>query len=247
MFRPADNRKQAKETSSRHQTNIYHSFSSGDCQRKPLIMPDIQLIHGDSLQALKGYGDNHFDVAIVDPPYGINRGGQPETFTKNPKHKRREHKQKDWDKSRPNAEYWNELFRVSKNQIIWGANYFTEFLPPSMGWVFWDKGQNLTMSDGELAFTSFERALRRKIINRAEIMKDGAIHPTQKPVKLYRWLLKNYTKENDLILDTHLGSGSIAIACHYMNRNLIGYEIDKEYYDAACKRFKEQTKQISLF
>ncbi len=208
----------------------------------------ISLIHGDSLQALKSYGDNYFDVAIVDPPYGIGRSGQTETFTKNPKHKRKYFADKGWDTETPSSEYWNELFRVSKNQIVWGANYFTKYLPASMGWIFWDKGQDLSMSDGELAYTSFNRALRRVKINRGQLMVEGGtIHPTQKPIKLYRWLLTHYTNENDLILDTHLGSGSIAIACHQMKRKLIAYEIDLEYYQKACKRFDEQTRQTALW
>ena len=199
------------------------------------------------MEAMAKLPDNAFDLAIVDPPYGINRGGQPETFTKNPKHKRKKHKQKDWDKNCSDAVYWKELFRISKHQIVWGGNYFTEFLPPSMGWVFWDKGQDLTMSDGELAFTSFERALRRVIINRAEIIKDGSIHPTQKPVKLYKWLLDNYAKEGDKILDTHLGSGSIAIACYDMGFDLEAYEIDTDYYNAAVKRLEQHKAQLQLF
>jgi site-specific DNA-methyltransferase (adenine-specific) len=213
-------------------------------------MPDIQLIHGDSLEALKSYADNHFDIAIVDPPYGIQRDGQPETFTKNPKHKRKHHESKEWDSSIPTKEYFTELERVSKNQIIWGANYFVEHLTKgTMGWVVWDKGQHgLSMSDCELAYSSFNRATRVFTFNRGLIaQKGGSIHPTQKPVELYRYLIDGYTEENDLILDTHLGSGSIAIACHQMKRNLIGYEIDKEYYEAACKRFKEQTAQQQLF
>jgi len=209
--------------------------------------PEIKLYNEDCLPAMLKMKDNQFELAICDPPYGINRDGQPETFTKNPKHKRKEHKKKDWDKNRPNAEYWDELFRISKHQIVWGANYFTEFLPSSMGWIFWDKGQDLTMSDGELAFTSFERALRRIVINRTEIMKDGATHPTQKPIKLYKWLLKNYAKEGDKILDTHLGSGSIAIACWDMGFDLTGYEIDKEYYEAACKRLEIHKQQLTIF
>ena len=207
----------------------------------------IELHNVDCLPFMRDCADKQFDLAIVDPPYGINRGGQPETFTKNPKHKRKEHKQKDWDKNRPDAEYWQELFRISKHQIVWGANYFTGHLPPSMGWVFWDKGQDLSMSDGELAFTSFEKALRRVIINRAEIMKDGAIHPTQKPVKLYKWLLSKYATDGMNILDTHLGSGSIAIACWDMKFNLTAYEIDKDYYDAACKRFDLHSRQMALW
>jgi len=208
---------------------------------------NIELLNIDCLPFMRGCVDKQFDLAIVDPPYGINRGGQPETFTKNPKHKRKEHKQKDWDKNRPDAEYWKELFRISKHQIVWGANYFTEFLPPSMGWVFWDKGQDLTMSDGELAFTSFERAMRRIIINRAEIMKDGAIHPTQKPVKLYKWLLDRYAEKGWKIFDSHLGSGALGVACDELGFDLVACEIDEEYFQKASKRIDLSRKQMTLF
>ena len=116
-----------------------------------------------------------------------------------------------------------------------------------MGWVFWDKGQDLTMSDGELAFTSFDRALRRIVINRSQLVREGGtIHPTQKPVKLYEWLLMNYAKDGDKILDTHLGSGSIALACHNLGYDLEGYELDKEYYDNALKRIKEHQSQLRI-
>lgn len=141
----------------------------------------------------------------------------------------------------PDYEYFKEAFRVSKNQIIWGANYMTQHLPASMGWVFWDKGQRICNSDGELAFTSFKKALRVITINRVELLLDGSIHPTQKPVKLYRWLLKNYAKPGDKILDTHAGSFSIGIACHDMGFDLDAYEIDKDYYAAAMDRFKKHT------
>ena len=206
-------------------------------------MEGINLIHGDSLQALKGYADNHFDVAIVDPPYGIGESNKKQRTRK--KHVNRVvHKAKEWDNEIPSAEYFSELRRVSKNQIIWGANYMVEHLPPSMGWIFWEKKIGGDFSDGELAYTSFKRAL--KMYTKWSGGNDK-IHPTQKPIDLYKWVLENYTNEDDLILDTHLGSGSIAIACHYMKRKLIGYEIDKEYYDAACKRFKEQTSQKALW
>lgn len=199
------------------------------------------------MDLMREYPDNHFELAIVDPPYGIFRGGQSETFTKNPKHKRRHHKAKEWDSARPSKDYWSELFRVSENQIVWGANYFTNYLSPSMGWIFWDKGQSLSMSDGELAFSSFNRALRRVVYNRCEIAKDGAIHPTQKPVALYKWLLQNYAKPGDKILDTHMGSGSIAIACHYMGFNLTACELDEDYYQSACERIKRETAQLEMF
>jgi site-specific DNA-methyltransferase (adenine-specific) len=203
-------------------------------------MTDIQLIHGDSLQALKGYGDNHFKIAIVDPPYGIGdkfKGGKTGKMNFN------EVVEKDWDKVPP-MEYWKELMRVSENQIVWGGNYFP--LPPSRCFIVWDKqiSEDFTLAMAELAWTSFDKLAK---IVRLPTPKNGKIHPTQKPVKLYKWLLHNYTSEGDLILDTHLGSGSIAIACHQMKRKLIAYEIDAEYYEKACKRFKEQTAQQALW
>jgi len=203
-------------------------------------MKDIELIHGDSLQALKGYGDNHFKIAIVDPPYGIGdkfKGGKTGKMNFN------EVVEKDWDKVPP-MEYWKELMRVSENQIVWGGNYFP--LPPSRCFIVWDKqiSEDFTLAMAELAWTSFDKLAK---IVRLPTPKNGKIHPTQKPVKLYKWLLHNYTSEGDLILDTHLGSGSIAIACHQMKRKLIGYEIDAEYYEKACKRFKEQTAQQALW
>jgi site-specific DNA-methyltransferase (adenine-specific) len=205
------------------------------------------VFNSDCVEGMKQFPDKYFDLAIVDPPYGIDRGGQPETFTKNPKHKRRQHTQKDWDNERPPFVYWEQLFRVSKNQIVWGANYFTNFLPPSMGWIFWDKGQDLSMSDGELAFTSFEVALRRKIINRVEILKDGAIHPTQKPIKLYDWLYFNYATEGQKVLDTHLGSGSNRISAHKYKMDFTAFEIDKEYFDKQEQRYRDFISQTTLF
>ena len=203
-------------------------------------MEGINLINGDSLQALKGYADNHFKIAIVDPPYGIGdkfKGGKTGKMNFN------EVVEKDWDKVPP-MEYWEELMRVSENQIVWGGNYFP--LPPSRCFIVWDKqiSEDFSLAMAELAWTSFDKLAK---IYKLPTPKNGKIHPTQKPIKLYKWLLHNYTNEGDLILDTHLGSGSIAIACHYMKRNLIGYEIDKDYYDAACKRFKEQTMQKALW
>lgn len=215
-------------------------------------MDDIQLIHGDSLQALKGYGDNHFDVAIVDPPYGIradlnqNKLGDKKGFTKNAGTYKKYHKT-NWDNEVPSKYYFDELVRVSKNQIVWGGNYFFDL--HLTGVIIWNKKGSGNFKEGELAkasintFKIFGYSRADAYINDCDIK----IHPTQKPVALYKWLLENYTSEGDLILDTHLGSGSIAIACHYMKRKLIGYEIDKEYYDAACKRFKEQTAQQKLF
>ena len=212
------------------------------------VTDKITITNEDNMELMARYPDNYFELAIVDPPYGIKRSGQTETFTKNPKHKRKHFEDKGWDNEIPNEFYFNELFRVSKNQIIWGANYFTKYLPSSMGWIFWDKGQDLTMSDGELAYTSFDVALRRKIINRGQLMIEGGTqHPTQKPIKLYKWLLDKYAKQGDKILDTHLGSGSIAIACHDYGFELTACELDKEYYNKAIERIKNHTSQLNMF
>lgn len=204
---------------------------------------NVTLIQADCMDVMAKYKDNYFDLAIVDPPYGINRDGG-ETG-KNWKL----YESKNWDNQPPSKEYFQELFRVSKNQIIWGGNYFTQYLPASMGWVFWDKGQKLTMSDGELAFTSFQKALRSITINRCKIgINGGNIHPTQKPLALYQWLYNNYSTKGQRILDTHLGSGSNAIAAHYFGvGEFIGVELDKDYFKDACKRFNEQTRQLKMF
>jgi len=195
----------------------------------------------DCTKALKRFDDNYFDVAIVDPPYGIGEdGGKARTRGS----KRTNGEKKGWDNERPNAEYFAELMRVSKNQIIWGGNYFADLLPASRCWLYWQKNMGGDFADGELAWTSFDKVLKQ-YTKRSETF--DRIHPTQKPVQLYKWLLENYTSEGDLILDTHLGSGSIALACHYMKRRLVGYEIDAEYYEKACKRFEEQTRQIALW
>ena len=207
----------------------------------------IKLHNKDCVGAMARFDDNQFDLAIVDPPYGINfaktHTGKGWIVRDN----------KEWDKEIPKPKYYKELFRVSKNQIIWGANYMVHNIPPSMGWIFWDKGQrNFSLADGELAFTSFNRALRvfdmpRGTQKAQDDKTGGKIHPTQKPVKLYEWLLMNYAKEGDKILDTHLGSGSIAIACHNLGYDLTGYEIDKEYYEAAIKRLKQHQSQLKMF
>lgn len=210
-------------------------------------MTKSQVFNTDCVKAMLNYSDNHFDLAIVDPPYGIDRAGQKETFTTLKKHRRKKHTYKLWDKAIPDSTYFDELFRVSKNQIIFGANYFTEFLPPSMGWIFWDKGQKLTMSDGELAYTSFNRALRSVTINRCHISEEGgSIHPTQKPLRLYKWILQNYAKKGDLILDTHLGSGSSRLAAFELNYNFVGFEKDLSHYLDQEERFKNFSSQLKI-
>jgi len=208
----------------------------------------INIYNKDCLEALKEMQDNEFDLAIVDAPYGIGISGQKE-IKKGKKSDRKHHKEKEWDKEIPSKEYFNELQRVSKNQIIWGANYFVKHLDKGKkGWIVWFKGQiGLTMSDCELAYSSFDKPTRVVNINRVDLLKQNTIHPTEKPIRLYQWLLMHYAKEGDKILDTHLGSGSIAIACHNLGYDLEGYELDKEYYDNALKRIKQHQAQTILF
>ena len=202
----------------------------------------------DNMELMSQYEDNHFDLAVVDPPYGIGVDGQKESI-KGKKSDRKGHKKKGWDSNIPNSNYFKELFRISKNQIIWGANYFVEHLfKGSKGWIVWDKGQHgLTMSDCELAFSSFNKPTRVKVINRVALLQDGTIHPTQKPIKLYDWIFQNYANEGDKILDTHLGSGSIAIASHYAGLHLTACEIDEDYFQESVERIKRETAQETLF
>jgi site-specific DNA-methyltransferase (adenine-specific) len=202
----------------------------------------INIYNKDCMEAMALYKDNNFDLAIVDPPYGIevNKMTLGSGKYKN--------KCKSWDSETPSQEYFDELFRVSKNQIIWGANYMIDKIKlPSMGWIYWDKMNGESdFSDGELAFTSFKRALRSYKYH-LSMDRSKRFHPTQKPVKLYEWILINYAKKGDKILDTHLGSASIAIACHNYRYDLEGYEIDKDYYIAAKKRLQQHQSQIRMF
>jgi len=204
----------------------------------------IEITNEDNMKMMKRYPDNHFELAIVDPPYGIiESGAQKGGVSK--KFKNRAYKNgiiDKWD-VKPSKIYFDELFRVSKKQIIWGGNYFE--LPPTRGIIFWDKMQPFeTYSKGELAWTSFPYPAK---LFRFDNRYKGKIHPTQKPVALYEWLLMNYAKEGDKILDTHLGSGSIAIACHNLGFDLTACELDPDYYEASMKRLKQHQAQQTLF
>jgi len=204
----------------------------------------------DCVEGMKRYPDKHFDLAIVDPPYGICIDGQKQSINiDNPKANRKSHNFKGWDNEIPNKQYFDEIMRVSKNQIIWGANYFVQHLNKgTKGWIVWYKGQEgLTMSDAELAYSSFDCPTRIVKINRVELLKDGTIHPTQKPVKLYDWLLQNYANEGDKILDTHLGSGSSRIAAYKNGFDFTAFELDKEYFNAQEKRFNNFKAQLTMF
>lgn len=217
-------------------------------------MNNINLHLGDSLEALKKMPDNAYDLAIVDPPYGIDVTNQSQGKGGGVARKI-DYIKKDWDKSAPNKYYFEELMRVSVNQVIWGANHFISRIPyDSSCWVIWDKDNGATdFADCELAWTSFNTAARKLkwkwsgMLQQDMKNKETRIHPTQKPVKLYEWLLDNYAKEGDTILDTHLGSGSIALACHNRGYNLDAYEIDTDYYMSATNRLKQHQQQLTMF
>ena len=207
-----------------------------------------EVFNMDCVEAMKSYPDNYFDLAIVDPPYGLDLANMNMGAGKSKKASKIHNRKwvaKDWDKSVPTKEYFIELFRISCNQIIWGGNYFE--LPPCKNYVIWDKEipLGLSFADCEMAWTSFDKA-PKLFRHSAYLDKANKMHPTQKPIKLYRWLLQNYAKPNDKILDTHLGSGSSRIAADMEGYNFTGYELDKDYFDASVKRFNDYKQQIKL-
>ena len=214
------------------------------------ITDKIEITQEDNMALMARYPDNHFDVAIVDPPYGLGdrlaKGGAKGGMgtMKN----LADDKVTTWDDKIPPPEYFTELQRVSKNQIIWGGNYFLDYLGKTDGFVVWDKmnGTN-PMADAELAWQNIKGTTRMFRWHHFSGERTTKIHPTQKPVALYKWLLHKYAKPNDKILDTHLGSMSIAIACHYMGFELTGCELDKDYFDAGVQRVKKHVSQLSLF
>jgi len=233
-------------------------------------MPKIELLNEDCMKVMARYPDKYFDLACCDPNYGIGedgasnhtrgsaagsnkwKGSRNTTGAGVPSTK---FKSKEWDKEPPKSEYFKELFRVSKNQIIFGANHFIDkFFKSSSCWVVWDKmNDGSDFADAEIAYTSFKTAVRifrfrwNGMLQGDMKNKQQRIHPTQKPIQLYQWLLTNYAKPGQKIIDTHLGSGSSAIAAHYFDVDFVGCEIDKDYYNAAMDRFNQETAQISMF
>jgi site-specific DNA-methyltransferase (adenine-specific) len=199
-----------------------------------------EVFNADCLEAMKAYPDNYFELAIVDPPYGlensvVNSGGRFKRYT---------NKNGNWDMCIPDKIYFEELFRVSKEQIIWGGNYFS--LPANKCFIIWDKGQpeGISFAMCEYAWASFDKVAQ--IYKKRTQGQEQRFHPTQKPIALYRWILQNYAKPNDKILDTHLGSGSSRIAADMEGFDFTGYELDKDYFDASVKRFNEYKLQTKL-
>ena len=208
------------------------------------ITDKIEITNEDNMKLMSRYPDNYFELAIVDPPYGINinvsmgrrKGDKKSNY----------HKFAGGDLEIPTKNYFKQLERISKNRIIWGGNYMTDYLHPSPCWLLWDKGfsEDVTFAQFEMAWTSFKSSCKKYDKHPNQLNR---IHPTQKPVALYKWILDKYAKEGDKILDTHLGSGSIAIACHDYKFSLTACELDKEYYDKAIQRIKNHTSQTKLF
>lgn len=208
-----------------------------------------KIINADCMDILKQLPDKCIDLVLTDPPYGIGIDGQKECFCTNPKHNRKLHKQKDWDNEIPKQEIFKHINRIGKNIIICGANYFNEFLEQGKkGWIIWDKGQRgLTMSDCEILYSNFDRPTRIYTVNRCELIKDFTFHPTQKPLKLFEMILRDYSNENDLVLDCFSGSGTTAVACHNLKRRFICIEKDYDYWKASVERLENIKAQLKLF
>lgn len=217
-------------------------------------MQNIVITNEDNLILMSRYPDNYFDLAIVDPPYGLGMGTVSIPSEKNTNTQQKFYKDlksKRWDENTPNKEYFDELKRVSKNQIVWGGNYMAEHLGNTKCIIIWDKMTYIpTMSQFEFAFCSFNKHPKMVKVNSTDIDR---MHPTQKPIKLYEWILNKFAKQGDQILDTHLGSGSIVIAIDNMNKikkmnlTLTACEIDKQYYDKAIKRINQHTNWNPIF
>lgn len=223
-------------------------------------MLDFGYYNMDCMKGMAEFPDRYFDLAIVDPPYGIGVGSMAYTngvqVVGNALAKRRDYSgHKEWDNAIPDKAYFSELFRISKNQVIWGGNYFTEYLKPTKSWIVWDKRcdekYRNSFADCELAWTNkgvarVFRYLYNGMIQENMKNKEERIHPTQKPVALYKWLLSNYAKEGDLILDTHAGSASSLIACEDMGFKYVAFELDEIYYKESLERLNNHKAQLSI-
>jgi len=207
-----------------------------------------EVFNRDCLEAMKEFPDNYFDLAVVDPPYGINAAMGVGWYSR----RKFQKAAKKWDNKTPTNDYWDELFRVSKNQIVCGANYFMEYLYSSKSFICWVKNNPApNFAQAEFLWTSFDINGKiydsRKQIQHQIMWEGGSIHPTQKPIALYDWIFNNYATEGMKILDTHLGSQSSRISAYKYKMDFTGYELDKDYFDVGCKRFEDFKSQLTLF
>ena len=203
---------------------------------------DCDLYLGDCLEVMPALAK--FDAVVTDPPYGIGRDGQKKTTGGNGG--RKAYDFRGWDRVRPSEEVFSLVRRMSDNLVIWGGNYFADLLPPRGKWLVWDKGQRIDQSDGELAYTSLDGALRIFTQNRVALMVEGAQHPTQKPLEIMRWSVQQFP-DAETILDPFMGSGTTGVACVNLGRKFTGIELDSDYFDIACKRIEEAYRQPRLF
>jgi len=211
------------------------------------VIPPNSFINGDCMEFMRTCPPNYFGLAIVDPPYGIG-AGSVKFINGTSKTEKPYYKVNDWDVSPPGADYFRELKRVSKNQIIWGGNYFANHLGAFRCYIVWDKTiHGNSYADCELAWTSFDAPARYYRKNIAQVNSEGRMHPTQKPITLYTWTLKQFAKAGDLILDTHVGSASSLIACVELGFDYVGFEIDYDYYTMAKSRLGRATRKYELF
>jgi hypothetical protein len=211
--------------------------------KRVVVIGDCELYLGDCLEILPAL--EKVDAVVTDPPYGIGRDGKPSSTSSHGGHKGYEFK--GWDSAAPSAAVFNSIFSLSRFQIIWGANYFPKHLSPAMRWLFWDKGQRISQSDGELAYTNIPGALRVLALNRVALAGDGACHPTQKPVELMTWCLSHLPFAMGTILDPFMGSGTTGVACVKAGRRFVGIEIDPGYFDIACSRIRKAYQQPDMF
>lgn len=207
-----------------------------------VVIGNATLYRGDCMEVLPTLPK--VDAVITDPPYGINKDGQKRTTGGHGG--RKEYEFLGWDGERPPAELFGMILSAGRTHVIWGGNYFADLLPPTMRWLVWDKGQRINQSDGELAWTSLQAALRICTMNRVEIMADGAVHPTQKPVRLMCWSIEQAGNPKS-ILDPFMGSGSTGVAAMQMGRSFIGIEREPSYFEIACRRIEQAQQQAQLF
>ena len=206
------------------------------------VIGSAELWLGDCIDVLPTL--HKVDAVITDPPYGMQRDGKPQSTSSHGGHKGYEFM--GWDQEPPSADVFSMILAAADCQIIWGANFYPQHLPPSMGWLFWDKGQRISQSDGELAFTSMQKALRVFTLNRAAIAQDGAVHPTQKPLALMKWCIEQ-AGTPETILDPFMGSGTTGVAAVQMGRQFIGIEREPKYFDIACKRIEDAQRMGDMF
>ena len=206
------------------------------------VIGDATLYLADCMEVLPTL--DRVDAVITDPPYGMQRDGKPVSTSSHGGHKGYEFM--GWDSEPPSAKIFSLIEKAAEKQIVWGANFYPQYFKPSMGWLFWDKGQRISQSDGELAYTNMQKALRVFTLNRASLAQDGAVHPTQKPLALMKWCIEQ-AGNPETVLDPFMGSGTTGVAAIQLGRKFIGIEREPKYFAIACDRIRQAVAQGQLF